>query len=152
MASPEVVATRAFTLASRTRVVPQAPVGPAKVAATLLPCRAVSALSPLSTIHDPAIRPQLLLKLERGWRLEATGRLVSPYGEAIPLAGLPEGSELQSVLPGSPGERASSAERELRRFVRVLLPSGVDAEDVLSPADAWPGVNGACVATRPFMA
>jgi hypothetical protein len=102
--------------------------------------------------HSAAVadRPQLLLKLQRGWRLDEGGIPLSPKGVPAPLDGLPPGSEILSALPPSGEEQAgSAAERELRRFLWIVLPVGADAELVLANVRTLAGVNEACVASRP---
>jgi hypothetical protein len=93
----------------------------------------------------PGLRPVLLVKLGRGWRLDAKGGgLVSSRGQHVELVGLPARTEVRSVLPPrARAAKASAVERELERFVHVVLPSRANAARILEVVRRWKGVEAA---------
>jgi hypothetical protein len=85
-----------------------------------------------------------LVKLGRGWRLDAKGALVSSRGRRVAPTGLPAGSDVRSVVPRAKrAAKASAVERELERFVHVVLPARSDVARALAEVRRWAGVESA---------
>ena len=86
--------------------------------------------------------PFIAIKLKRGWTLEAdSAALLSPPRRVVPE--LPSGARLQPALEVPPPSQPTAAERELARYLHVVLPDGVDPEAVLETVLGWRFVESA---------
>jgi hypothetical protein len=90
-------------------------------------------------------------KLKPGWRLDTRrGVLESARGERFsPRRQLPKGTRTVRKVPqASRAETAtaSRAERDLQRYVQVILPPGERPADHLAAVRRWPGVEAAHIA------
>jgi len=78
----------------------------------------------------PKLPRYLVVRLKKGWHFEAdSGRFVAARKSIDARSLLPKGAEVRPHIPqpaGAPGERASAAEKELARFVQVVLPRNAD--------------------------
>lgn len=82
------------------------------------------------------VRPHLVLKLKLGWALdEARSLFVSDNGEELnPQEKLPQGCQILHMAPSlarKASRRLSEAERDLVRYVQVVLPKGQSASTCL---------------------
>lgn len=93
----------------------------------------------------PSLECSLDLELQPGWRFDTrrrrfereSGETFSPYGD------LPEGARIVYKVPRLAREdpaRLSGAERDLQRYLQVVLPAGTSAQDCLAKIRAWPSV------------
>jgi hypothetical protein len=94
------------------------------------------------------IRRPVELKLKPGWHFDTDRRaFVSEAGERVtPAADLPKRSRIVPTVPslGSADEATlSPAERDLRRYVQVILPPGEPPERYVDAIRAWPCVEQA---------
>ena len=85
----------------------------------------------------------LVLKLKPEWRLEGrSGTLASEEGESVDTKlDLPPGSRIVRMIPGLAGVEVSALspeERNLARYLHVLLPEGVELADFLEIVRKWP--------------
>ena len=88
----------------------------------------------------------LSLKLKPGWRFDpAAGQFVSASGERLSvLDQLPKGSE---ILPTAPAlakadpAKLSAAERNLARYVQLILPKGDMTTETLPIVKEWSAVE-----------
>src|ERR1051325_738418 len=91
----------------------------------------------------PAELPRALsLKLKPGWRFDpADGQFVSANGERLPvLDQLPKGSEIVPTAPAltkAGPATLSAAERHLARYVQLILPKGMSAQENLPIVKRW---------------
>lgn len=87
----------------------------------------------------PGARPFLQVKLKRGWRLDPDGPcFLTARGVRQTIEGLPPGARVVPQIELPPrGARLSAAERELERFVHVLLPRDADPRRVLRRVEKW---------------
>ena len=78
------------------------------------------------------LKPHLVVKLNEGWEFDATRHVfVSTEGrEFSPKTALPKGSKIVYTAPTlatAPRNSLSEAQRNLARYVQVILPKGHDA-------------------------
>lgn len=97
------------------------------------------------------IRRPVDLKLRPGWRFDQDRRIfISEAGERVtPGAELPKRSRVVPTVPSlaSADEATlSPAERDLRRYVQVILPPGEPPGRYVDAVRAWPCVEEANVA------
>lgn len=91
------------------------------------------------------VRPSIDLKLKPGWHWEARRRaFLSRTGKAFaPRGDLPGHSRIVYKVPslakGSEA-RLSRHERDLRRYMQVILPAGESPAAYLDVVRAWPPV------------
>src|SRR5262245_9796180 len=91
------------------------------------------------------------LRLKPGWRYDARrAKFVTDEGEqCAPGADLPKGTRIAPKVPAlvRPGRAGlSKPEKDLLRFVQVLLPARVSAADYLERISSWPCVEEVRVA------
>jgi hypothetical protein len=97
--------------------------------------------------NSPIRRP-VDLKLKPGWRFDQHRRVfVSEAGERVtPGADLPKRSRVVPTVPSlaSADEATlSPAERDLRRYIQVILPPGEPPDRYVDAVRAWPCVEQA---------
>ena len=99
---------------------------------------------------DGSVRTPIDFKLKSGWSFDTkrrtfeseTGETFSPRGE------LPEGSRIVYKVPNLARADPSTLnehERDLRRYMQVILPRGRIAREFLQTVRAWPPVEEAHV-------
>ena len=95
------------------------------------------------------IRVPLDLKLKRGWRFVPERRVFeSDSGEKF-APRLPRNTRIvykAPVLARADEATLSKHEKELRRYLQMILPPGESAADYVRIVRAWPGVEEAQVA------
>jgi hypothetical protein len=90
-------------------------------------------------------RPVIDITLKPGWRLDAGKRwFISASGErCVTGDGLPKGSRTVPKVPAlakTPVANLSPPEKDLLRYVQVVLPQGERPEHYLSVITGWPCV------------
>jgi len=90
-----------------------------------------------------SLKPHLDAKLQFGWRYDDTKRIfVSVKGKKLsPFKELPRGSLLVYTIPHLAHMKEASLsqdERELTRFMQVILPKRSDASKFLEILNDWP--------------
>ena len=93
----------------------------------------------------PSVKIPIELKLRPGWRFEPRRRLFeSESGETFaPYGDLPKGTKIVYKVPRLAHADAaglSDAERDLRRYLQVILPAGQSLQDHLAAIHRWPCV------------
>jgi len=95
-----------------------------------------------------SLKTSLDLELAPGWRFDPrrrrferdTGETFSPSGD------LPKGARIVYKVPrlaGADPVSLSGAERDLQRYLQVVLPAGASAPDCLARIRAWPSIAAA---------
>jgi hypothetical protein len=100
---------------------------------------------------DSAIRTPVDLKLKPGWRFLTDRRVfTSDWDEKFtPRDDLPKYTRIVYKVPSvaaSDEAELSEHERELRRYMQVILPRGQSPEDYVQAIRSWPCVAEAHVA------
>jgi hypothetical protein len=96
------------------------------------------------------VRMPLDFKLKSGWHFETKRRAFeSDSGEKFsPRGDLPEGSRIVYKVPNlakADESKLSKHERDLRRYMQVILPEGESPAAYLRAVRAWPPVEEANV-------
>ena len=91
------------------------------------------------------------IRVKTTWRFDTTRRVFSSTsGETFaPLPTLPAGSRLAYKVPKlaeADPKTLSPPERDLARYMHVILPQGKPPHDFLQAVRAWPPVESADVA------
>lgn len=99
---------------------------------------------------DAGVRVPVEATLRPGWRYDAKRRaFVSDDGDEFrPANDLPAGSQIVYKVPapkGSKRQALSAAERDLQRYLQVILPAGESASDYVETVRRWPSLEGASV-------
>jgi hypothetical protein len=100
------------------------------------------------------IAPTIEVKLGRGWRYNPDrGVFTSERGEQFvpPRQALPRAAKIVPKVPSlarAASARLSKAERELTRFVQVVLPLRTDPAPLVAAIRRWPSVADAQPAPR----
>lgn len=97
------------------------------------------------------IRTAIDVKLKPKWRFEPSRRVfVSDSVEKFaPRGDLPKNSKIVYKVPslaGADEAKLSKSERDLRRYVQVILPSGESPAEYINVIRGWPCVAEANVA------
>ena len=97
------------------------------------------------------VKTPVEVKLKTGWRFAASRRMFeSDSGEKFsPRADLPKNSRIVYKVPnlGEADEaKLSKHERDLRRYIQVILPAGESPAEYVAAVRAWPCVAEAHVA------
>ncbi len=97
------------------------------------------------------VRTPIDLKLKPKWHFDASRRVfVSDSGEKFaPRGKLPKNSRIVYKVPslvGAAQARLSKYERDLQRYMQVVLPAGESPAEYLEVVRAWPSVAEAHVA------
>jgi hypothetical protein len=97
------------------------------------------------------VRTPVDLKLKPNWRFDASRRVfVSGSGkEFAPCGELPRRSRIVYKVPGLVGAdeaQLSKYEKDLRRYMQVILPAGKSPAEYVAVVRAWPCTAEAHVA------
>ena len=97
---------------------------------------------------DGSIRTPLDFKLKSGWRFDTKGRAFeSDSGEKFsPRGALPDGSKIVYKVPNlarADASKLNEHERELSRYMQIILPHGESPAKYLRAVRAWPPVEDA---------
>jgi hypothetical protein len=97
------------------------------------------------------VRTPIELKLRAKWRFDGKRRVfVSDSGEEFaPRGQLPRNSKIVYKVPSlveADQARLSKYERDLRRYMQVILPAAESPAEYLDAVRAWPAVEEAHVA------
>ena len=100
------------------------------------------ATGPQSEMTPKGMRPHLVVKLKPDWRHDATrGAFVSRAGENLsPGDDLPPGSRIEPMVrqfAEADPKTLSEDERNLARYVYVILPKRIIASDCLETVRQW---------------
>ncbi len=101
--------------------------------------------------HSAGIRVPVEVKLKPSYRYDSGKRVFeSETGERFkPDAALPKGTRIVYKVPAlakADPRKLSRSERDLRRYMQVILPEGVAAADYVATIRGWPSVEDAWVA------
>jgi hypothetical protein len=98
------------------------------------------------------IRVPVDVKLKRGWRYVPERRVFeSGSGESFAPRGLPRTTRIVYKAPAlarADEATLSKPEKDLRRYLQVILPPGVAAADYVRLIRAWPSAEEAHVAPQ----
>ena len=99
---------------------------------------------------DGGVRTPIDAKLKSNWFFEPKRRMFrSEAGEQFsPRGELPKGTRIVykvSTLAGAEPSKLNQHERELRRYIQVILPGGESPTKYLQAVRAWPPVEMAHV-------
>jgi hypothetical protein len=99
---------------------------------------------------DAGVRMPVDFTLKSGWRFDAKRRAFhSDRGETFsPRGKLPDGSRLVYKVPGlakADPATLTAHERDLRRYMQLILPEGESPAAYLRAVRAWPPVEAAHV-------
>jgi hypothetical protein len=102
---------------------------------------------------DSKIRTPVILKLKPQWRFETNRRVfTSQSGEEFkPSGDLPRNTRIVLHTPDlarTPKAALSKHEKDLLRYVQVILPASVRPEDYLETIRGWACVEKAYVAPQ----
>ncbi|MFN0192593.1 MAG: hypothetical protein ACKVP5_11570 [Aestuariivirga sp.] len=111
-------------------------------------------MSANGVIMEPSVPPPEELvgksidcKLKPGWSYdEKRGAFVDPKGAIAPPDALPKGARIVYKVPSlaaRPARSLSAAERDLARYLQVILPSAKGQDQLLSAMRSWPAIEGA---------
>ena len=97
---------------------------------------------------DGSVRTPIDFTLKTGWSFDTKRRLfTSESGETFsPFSDLPKGTRIVYKVPQlarASRTKLSAAERDLQRYMQVILPSGEKASKYRPAVDAWPAVEAA---------
>ncbi len=100
---------------------------------------------------DSGVRTPIDVKLKKTWRFDANRRLFSSTsGETVvPAPTLPKGSRIEYKVPAlaaADPASLSQPERDLARYMHVVLPKGKSPHEFVDAVRAWPPVESAEVA------
>ena len=99
------------------------------------------------------VRTPVDLKLKPNWRFDTSRRVfVSDKGqEFAPRGALPKNSRIVYKVPAlaeADEARLSKPEKDLRRYMQVILPAGESPADYVDAVRGWPAVAEADVAPQ----
>lgn len=96
------------------------------------------------------VRIPVDLKLKPKWRFDSRRRVFeSDSGQRFTPRGLPKNSRIVYKVPSlaeADEDKLSKYERDLRRYMQVILPAGESPEKYVKVIRAWPSVERADVA------
>ena len=101
--------------------------------------------------EDVPVRRPIELTLKLGWRYESRQRaFVSAKGDSFsPQGDLPLRTKIVYQVPDVAGKdpvELSRPERDLQRYLHVILPSQARPEDYITAVSKWPCVSAANLA------
>jgi hypothetical protein len=86
-------------------------------------------------------------KLKPGWRFdEDRGVFVSAAGEAFAAPALPKQARIVYKVPSlarAPRRGLSAAERDLQRYMQIILPTARASKALLGAVQSWPCIEEA---------
>ena len=89
-------------------------------------------------------------KLKPGWRYdEERAVFVGPKGEVVAPASLPKGARIGYKVPSlarSSRRSLSAAERDLGRYLQVILPTARGVKKLVPVVQSWPAIEEAHLA------
>lgn len=95
----------------------------------------------------PGIGRPVSIRMKQGWTFDTKGRRFrGPRGETFAPADLPPGARVEPTVPQLAGRSAdalSAAERDLQRYLQVVLPAEHDPEAHVGAIRTWPSVESA---------
>lgn len=92
--------------------------------------------------QPPGMKPHLVVKLRPGWSYDSKHRLfVTTSGKSFsPRESLPRGTRISYMVPDL-AKRAlkslSRDERNLARYLQIIMPKGMDPNDYLDSVGRW---------------
>jgi hypothetical protein len=92
-------------------------------------------------------------KLKARWKLDTHRHIfIGPkQAEFDPSASLPTGSDVVPTVPAlaaqSPAE-LSTAEKDLARYIQIILPSGTEPQSVIAQITQWPCLESATISPQ----
>lgn len=99
------------------------------------------------------LRRAVVLTLKPGWTFDASTRqFAGPKQESCTPGGLPPRTRVTPLVsglaerPARARSRAARAQRDLQRYVHLVLPPGHDPEAYLEAVRAWPCAESAVAA------
>lgn len=96
------------------------------------------------------VRRAVVLTLKPGWTFDpSTRRFTGPKQATCAPGGLPPRTRVMPLVSGpavGPARSRSRAERDLQRYVHVVLPPGHDPEAYLETVRDWPCAASAVAA------
>lgn len=100
---------------------------------------------------DVPVKRPIELTLKPGWRYDSCRRaFVGAKGESFsPRGDLPARTQIAYQIPDVAGKdpaKLSQPERDLQRYLHVVLPSEAVSEDYIAAVEKWPCVLEANVA------
>ena len=101
--------------------------------------------------RNAGIKIPVEVKLKRNYSYDSSKRVFrSQSGEQFkPSGDLPKNTKIVYKVPALAEANAgklSKAEKDLRRYMQVILPKGVSAADYVEAVRAWPSVEEAWIA------
>lgn len=101
--------------------------------------------APQTTLPPGTTAPHLKLKLREGWRYaSSSGAFVSNEGSRWIPDKLPQGAKIVYIVPDL-GEAEISTlsedERNLARYLHLILPTGEEPKKYLKAVGAWPSIE-----------
>jgi hypothetical protein len=101
--------------------------------------------------QSAGIRTPVEVKLKPKWRYDSSKRVFeSDSGERFKPSGeLPKGTRIVYKVPAlaeADPATLSKSEKDLRRYMQVILPEGESPADYVEAIRAWPSVEDASVA------
>jgi hypothetical protein len=111
-------------------------------------------MSANGVIMEPSVPPPRELvgksidcKLRPGWSFDEKREVfLGPKGEVEKPSALPKGTRIVYKVPSLAKRAArslSEAERDLARYMQVILPSTAGQDQLLSAMQSWPAIEGA---------
>jgi len=86
-------------------------------------------------------------KLKPGWRFdEKRAVFVGPKGQVLAPVSLPKSARISYKVPSlaqSPRRSLSPAERDLSRYLQVILPTARGVEKLVPVVQSWPAIEEA---------
>ena len=87
----------------------------------------------------PGGRPFIVFRMKVGWELDPHSGAILYRGNAVAMPALPAGAEFRLAVPALASKRGklASPDRELARYVHLLLPRTAVASEWLAIARGW---------------
>ncbi len=100
--------------------------------------------------RDAKVRTPIDFKLQRGWHFDTKRRIFGSDagGKFSPEGTIPKGSRIVYKVPNlvrADASRLNEHERELRRYMQVILPAGESPARYVQVIRGWPAVEEADV-------
>jgi len=114
-------------------------------------------MMPAATVPPTAgVRLPVEVKLKARYRYDPQKRVLESDAGAQfkPSADLPKNTRIVSKVPSldhADSAGLSKAEKDLQRYIQVILPEGESAADYVDVIRSWPGVEQVWVAPQPSL-